>query len=80
MQNQANVINVAPSSTHGHFVKKAKKVVDLDSINETFLVEVNEEATMVSENHLELPVNEDCLVVCQKTFNGFSALYEQSRD
>lgn len=71
--------NIAPSSTHGHFIE-AKKVVNLDEINETFLVEVEKETEMVSANHLNLPVNEDCLVICQKTFNGFSALYERSKD
>ncbi len=72
--------NIAPSSTHGHFLQNAKNVVNLDEINETFLVEVEGETEMVSENHLDLPVNEDCLVICQKTFNGFSALYERSQD
>ena len=32
-------VNVAPSSTEGHFIKGAKKVINLDNLNETFLVE-----------------------------------------
>lgn len=36
---QETKVNVAPSSIEGHFVKGAKKVVNLDKVNETFLVE-----------------------------------------
>ena len=35
----AERVNVAPSSTEGHFIKGAKQVVNLDKVNETFLVE-----------------------------------------
>jgi len=50
--NTETKINVAPSSTEGHFVKGAKQVVALDTINETFLVKG--ESTLETKNHTTL--------------------------
>lgn len=45
-------INVAPSSTSGHFITKTNKVINLDNVNETFFVE--EPAELVTQNHTTL--------------------------
>lgn len=71
-------INVAPSSTEGHFVKGATKVVNLDKINETFLVEGK--AVLETKNHTSLQIEEDCLITCQVVYNPFEKMYSKSRD
>ena len=72
-------INVAPSSTAGHFVEKAKKVVNLDKINETFLIEGKSELT--TKNHTTLEMKEDvCLITTQQVYNPYSKMFEKSRD
>jgi hypothetical protein len=77
MKTQARV-NVAPSSTEGHFIKGAEKVVNLDAINETFLVEGK--ATLETKNHTSLEIEEDCLITCQVVYNPFAKMYSKSRD
>jgi len=71
-------INVAPSSTEGHFVEKAKKVVNLDDINETFLVEGG--GVLTTKNHTTLEIKDDCLITCQTVYNPFLKAFEKSRD
>lgn len=71
-------VNVAPSSTEGHFIHKAKKVVNLDLINETFQVEGD--SIMKTKNHTDLHTSEDCLVTCQTVYNPFAGVFEKSRD
>lgn len=73
-------VNVAPSSTEGHFIKGAKKVVNLDNINEIFLVEVDESTILETKNHTSLEIKEDCLITCQVVYNPFSNMYSKSRD
>lgn len=73
-------INVAPSSTEGHYIKGAKQVVNLDKINETFLVEVTETTILETKNHTSLEIKEDCLVTCQVVYNPFQKMYSKSRD
>ena len=75
-------INVAPSSTEGHFVKNAKQVVNLDKINETFKVTIptGEVATLETKNHTSLEIKEDCLITCQVVYNPFSKMFSKSRD
>lgn len=70
--------NVSPSSTEGHFVKGAKKVINLDNVNETFRVEGKSE--LVTKNHTTLEMNEDCLITCQTVFDPFAASFVKSRD
>jgi hypothetical protein len=48
-ETQTGRVNVAPSSTEGHFVKGAKQVINLDNVNETFLVEGR--AVLETKNH-----------------------------
>lgn len=73
-----NKINVAPSSTEGHFVQGAKKVVNLDSVNETFLVEG--ESKLVTKNHTTLDMKENCLITCQMVYDPFAKAFTKSRD
>ena len=75
---KTETINVAPSSTEGHFVRGAKKVVNLDKVNETFLVEGP--ATLETKNHTTLEMKESCLITCQVVYNPFEKMYSKSRD
>lgn len=75
---KTQTINVAPSSTEGHFIKGAKQVINLDKINETFLVEG--ESILESKNHTSLEIEEDCLITCQVVYNPFSKMYTKSND
>lgn len=73
-----NTVSVAPSSTHGHYVKGAKNVINLDQVNETFLVEG--EFVLETENHTTLEMPGDCLITCQTVYNPFSEMYTKSQD
>lgn len=78
---KTQTVSVAPSSTHGHFVNKAKQVVSLDEINETFFVETNnQETTLDTANHTSLNIKESSLITCQTVYNPFSKMYEKSKD
>lgn len=74
----ASRINVAPSSDEGHFVKGATQVVDLDAVNETFLVKGG--AVLETANHTDLTITEDTLITCQQVVNPFTGLYEKVKD
>lgn len=78
MQKTLKKINVAPSSTEGHFVEKAKQVVELDKINETFMVKG--EAILTTKNHTTLEIKEDSLITCQRVYNPFAKMFERSKD
>lgn len=71
-------INVAPTSTEGHFVRKAKSVVNLDAINETFLVQG--ESELVTKNHTNLEMNEDCIITCQTIYDPFKEAFRKAED
>ena len=72
-------VNVAPSSTEGHFVKTQKaNVVMLDEVTESFLIK--EDSELVTKNHTDLNIEANSLIVCQTVYNPFSRLYEKSRD
>jgi len=75
-------VNVTPSSSEGHFVKGAKKVICLDKINETFLVDLPEgkEAILETKNHTSLNIVKRCLITCQVVYNPFSKMFTKSRD
>lgn len=73
-----NRVNVAPSSTEGHFVKGAKQVINLDKVNETFLVEG--ESVLETKNHTTLEMKETCLITCQVVYNPFAKMYTKSKD
>lgn len=72
-------INVASKqSTSGHFAKGAKKVVMLDEITETSLVEGS--CILTTKNHTDLEMKSDCLITIQQVYDPFKKLYEKSRD
>ena len=71
-------VNIAPSSDSGHFIQDARKVVNLDEVNETFFVEGK--SKMVTKNHTTLNINTDCLVTCQVVYDPFAKMYEKSKD
>lgn len=71
-------VNVAPSSTEGHFVEQSKNVINLDNVNETFFVEGG--GLLTTKNHTTLEMNDDCLITCQTVYNPFSKAFEKSRD
>jgi len=70
--------NVAPSSTEGHFVTKAKKVVNLDNVNETFHVEGASQ--LETKNHTTLEMKESCLITCQTVYDPFKNAFVKSKD
>lgn len=76
--NTTKSVNVAPSSSSGHYVKGAKKVVNLDKVNETFAVEG--ESVLETKNHTSLNMKSDCLITCQTVYNPFSKMFDKSRD
>lgn len=78
MKTTTERVNVSPSSDEGHFVKGAKQVINLDKVNETFLVEGK--STLETKNHTTLEMEEDCLITCQVVYNPFKKMFEKSRD
>lgn len=73
-----NGVNVAPSSTSGHFIQDAKNVVNLDQVKETFFVEGK--SKLVTKNHTTLEQKHSCLITTQVVYNPFAKMFEQSRD
>ena len=69
---------VSTTSTHGHYVKGAKQVINLDNVNETFLVKG--ESVLETSNHTTLEMPNDCMITCQTVYNPFAKMYEKSRD
>lgn len=78
MEQTLRRVNVAPSSTEGHYVNNAKKVVDLDEVTEAFFIEGK--STLETKNHTTLEMEEDCLINCQQVYNPFTKMMERSRD
>ena len=72
------LINIAPSSTEGHFVKNAEQVVMMDEVNETFLVKG--ESELITKNHTSLKMKDDCLITCQTVYDPFKKMFEKSKD
>lgn len=71
-------VNVAPSSTSGHYVNNAKEVINLDEVNETFLVKGKSELT--TKNHTTLEMEDDCIITCQQVYNPFKKMSFKSKD
>lgn len=72
------MVNVAPTSTSGHFIKGAKNVVNIDNINDTYFVDG--ESELVTQNHTTLKQDNSCLITTQMVFNPFSKMFEKSHD
>lgn len=75
---QEKKVNVAPSSTEGHFIENATKVINLDNINETYFVEGKSKLT--TKNHTTLENEKDCVITCQRVFDPFKQMFEKSED
>jgi len=73
-----NGVNVAPSSTSGHFVQGAENVINLDQVAETFFVKGK--SKLVTKNHTTLKQEKDCLITTQVVYNPFAKMFEKSRD
>lgn len=71
-------VNVAPTSTEGHFVTKHKNVICIDKTKEAFFVEGD--AILQSKNHHTLEMEKDCLIMPQQVYNPYSKSLERSRD
>lgn len=71
-------VNVAPSSTSGHYIQKAKQVINLDEQKEMFFVEG--ESELVTKNHTTLIQKNSCLITTQRVFNPFSKMFERAVD
>lgn len=78
METLVKKVNVAPSSTEGHFVEHAKEVVNLDNVNETFMVKGK--SVLTTKNHTSLQLEEDSMITCQRVYNPFSSMFERSKD
>lgn len=78
MTKQMNKVNVAPSSSHGHFIEGDNHVVNLDNVNETF--HVKGESNLTTNNHTTLKMEEDCLITCQTVYDPFTGAFNKSRD
>jgi hypothetical protein len=78
MEQMEKMVNVAPTSTSGHFIKGAKNVVNIDNINDTYFVDG--ESELVTQNHTTLKQDNSCLITTQMVFNPFSKMFEKSLD
>lgn len=78
MQNTKNRVNVAPSSVEGHFIEEATQVVNLDEVNETYLVKGK--SKLVTKNHTTLVNEEDCIITCQQVFDPFKNIKVKAQD
>ena len=72
------LVNIAPSSDNGHYVKNAKEVINLDEIQETF--HVKGKSVLETKNHTTLELEEECLITCQTVYNPYTKLFEKSKD
>lgn len=77
-ESKSRKVNVAPSSDSGHYIERAENVINLDQVNETFLVEGK--SIMTTKNHTTLEIEDMCLVTCQMVYNPFAKMYEKSKD
>lgn len=72
-------VNVASkTSTSGHFIQEARKVVNLDEVKDTYFVEGK--SKLVTKNHTTLKQDNDCLITTQVVYNPFAKMFEQSKD
>jgi len=78
MEQMEQMVNVAPTSTSGHFIKGAKNVINIDNINDTYFVDG--ESELVTQNHTTLKQDNSCLITTQMVFNPFSKMFEKSKD
>lgn len=75
---QTQKVNIAPTSSNGHFVEEAEQVINLDSVNETFHVKGKSKLTTI--NHTTIINKEDCLITCQTVYDPFKEVFVKSKD
>lgn len=78
MEKTVKKINIAPSSTEGHFVEGDTVVVCLDAVNETF--DVKSGGILSTKNHTSISINDRCLITCQNVFDPFKGIFVKSKD
>lgn len=79
MVKELKKINVAPSSDEGHYVTgKNVRVINLDDVTESFYVQG--ESQLVTKNHTNLKMKDNCLITCQVAFNPLAKIYEKVVD
>lgn len=78
MQTATKKVNIAPSSSHGHFIEEAEQVINLDQVNETF--HVKGKSKLTTTNHTSLDIKEDCLITCQTVYEPFKRVFIKSKD
>lgn len=71
-------VNVAPSSSSGHYIQGAIEVVNLDEVAETFFVKGK--SKLVTKNHTTLEQEKSCLITTQVVYNPFAKMFEKSKD
>jgi hypothetical protein len=71
-------VNVAPTSTDGHFAVKHKRVVCLDANIGTFFIEGK--AELRTAKHHTLPTEGNCLIMPQWVYNPYKQMMEKSKD
>jgi hypothetical protein len=71
-------VNVAPSSTSGHYIQDAENVIDIDNVAETYFVEGK--SKLVTKNHTTLEREESSLITTQVVYNPFSAMFQKAKD
>jgi hypothetical protein len=72
-------INVASkTSTSGHFIQGARRVVNLNEVKDTYFVEGKSQ--LVTKNHTTLNQERSCLITTQVVYNPFAKMFEQSKD
>lgn len=71
-------INIAPSSTTGHFIEKTTRVVEIDKVNETYYVE--EPCELTTQNHTTLVSDDEGIITCQTVYNHFLGKSLKSKD
>lgn len=71
-------VNVAPTSTSGHYVQKAEEVILVDQINETFVVKGA--SLLVTKNHTTLQNEDSGLITCQNVYDPLAGKFVKSRD
>jgi len=79
MNTEIKGVNVASkTSTSGHFIQDARKVVNLDEVKDTYFVEGK--SKLVTKNHTTLNQDKSVLITTQVVYNPFAKMFEQSKD
>ncbi|SUJ18947.1 Uncharacterised protein [Sphingobacterium spiritivorum] len=79
LETTSKSVNVASKeSTSGHFANGAKRVVMLDEINETRMIEGD--CVLSTKNHTDLNMKSDCLITIQNVYDPFIKMFHKSRD